>query len=595
MRSSTLRGFQWLHTWAGICASFMLFIAFVGGTLTMFHDEIERWERPASRHFAVDGGPAQRLVGTLVALHPMAADNFGIVLANATHREPYVYWSDGADWQEARLANGGKSPLDKSLGFDDFTQDTTSAAEQAEIAQRAHLKKLEIERRARNASAASAASAAGHPTPLVKTPPEPFNPATIMVDHDTLDLSTTPGVGDFVDRLHYSLALPEFGLYVMGIVSLMFGVALVTGLMTHLPRLSRDLFALRPGSNLKMFWQDAHNAVGVLALPFHAVIAITGCVLCLGLVAAMLFNTIAFNGELMDEITSMRASVPAKPVVAVPGAPMNVDGLVAHARAANPDFTPRWIAYVRYGADDGTAEVWGDSDRALGSLGSVLLRLNDGAVLAQQTASTRDANHTVSSAIYGLHFGSYGGVAVRWIYFVLGITGAVLVYTGNLLWIEARRKRAGDEQPLSTRHIARATVAVCIGSCAGIAFAFDMALLVPSFDAASVYLTALLGAVVWSIARAPVIAARDLLVATAVCSALVPVLDALLTSDNLFHSLRYGDWQLAGIDLAGLAFAALFATLAVFTHRRGRDGDPKSVWATPSNGPVAALRKPSET
>lgn len=590
MRTTTLRTFQWLHTWAGICAGFALFVAFVGGTLTMFHDEIGRWERPPARHLPTDGGPAQRLVGTLVALHPKSADNFGIVLATKTHREPYVYWNDGVDWQEARLADGGKSPLDTSLGFDDFSKDSMGAAEQAAIAQREHLKKLESERTERNASAARAASAAGHPAPLIKAAREPFNPADTMVDHDTLDLSTGPGLSEFIDRLHYSLALPDLGLYVMGIISLMFGVALVSGFLTHFPRLTRDLFALRPGSNLKMFWQDTHNAVGVLALPFHAVIALTGCVLCLGLVAAMLFNSIAFNGELMQEITSMRSSVPSSPVVPAPGKPLDVNALVAHARSSVPGFTPRWIAYTRYGADDGTAEVWGDSDRSLGSLGSVLLRLDDGAVLAHQTATTRDANHTVSSAIYGLHFGSFGGLAVRWIYFVLGVTGAVLVFTGNLLWIEARRKRAGDEQPLSTRNIARATVAVCLGSCVGIALAFDVALLVPSVEAWTVFLAALCAAVVWAIARAPVLAARDLLIATAIFSALVPVFDAMITDDNLLHSIAVGDWQIAGIDLGGLVFAALFGVLAVLTHRRGRKGDPNSVWAAPARGPVPQLR-----
>src|SRR6202000_811123 len=94
MRAPTLRAFQWLHTWAGICAGFVLFISFLGGTLTMFHEEIGRWERPASRHLPVDGGPAQRLVGTLVALHPKSADSFGIVLADETHREPFVYWEN---------------------------------------------------------------------------------------------------------------------------------------------------------------------------------------------------------------------------------------------------------------------------------------------------------------------------------------------------------------------------------------------------------------------------------------------------------------------------------------------------------------------
>lgn len=409
--------------------------------------------------------------------------------------------------------------------------------------------------------------------------PEPDGTIVTMVDHDTLDLSTAPGLAEFIDKLHYSLALSEPGLYLLGAVSLMFGVALVSGMVIHWPRLARDLFALRPGSNLKMFWQDAHNAVGVLALPFHAVIALTGSVLCLGLVAAMLFNTIAFDGKLMREIMAMRSALPSSPVVAVPGAPLPVDRLVARARSEVPAFTPHWIAYTRYGADDGFAEIWGESDRALGSLGSVTLRLNDGARLAAQTAEMRDTNHTVSSAIFGLHFGSYGGPAVRWIYFVLGIAGAALTFTGNLLWIEARRKRGADEQSRATVNVSRATVAICIGSCTAIAAGFDAALLLPSIEASTVYLIVLALAVILSFTREPVVAARDLLSAAALCCLAIPILDAVLTPDNLVSSLMRGDWELAGIDLAGLAFAAVFACASILVSRRGRKGDPFSVWA----------------
>jgi uncharacterized iron-regulated membrane protein len=585
MRAPTLRAFQWLHTWAGICAGFVLFIAFVGGTLTMFHEAIGRWERPFARHLATDGGPAQRLVGTLVALHPKSADDFGIVLGTETHREPFVYWNDNGEWLDARLAAGGRSILDTSLGFDDFSNNSMGAAEQASAAEaaRAAASAARASAAVRSGSQASTASerdslADSHAN-AARRSREAFNAAVTMVDHDTLDLSTTPGLAEFIDKLHYSLALSTTGLYLMGAISLMFGVALVSGFVIHLPRLTRDLFALRPGSNLKMFWQDTHNAVGVLALPFHAVMALTGSVLCLGLVAAMLFNTIAFDGKLMREITAMRSAVPPAPVVAVPGAPLPVNELVMRARAEEPDFTPRWIAYTRYGADNGSAEVWGESEGALGSLGSVTLRLNDGTVLAKQTAAARDTNHAVSSAMYGLHFGSYGGLAVRWIYFVLGLAGAVLTFTGNLLWIEARRKRQSAEQPLSTRNISRATVAICIGSCMAIAASFDAALLFPSISASTIFLIMLASAVAWSLARAPIVAARDLLFATAVCCFGVPLLNSLLTPDNLVLSVMRGDWGLAGIDLGGLAFGAVFALATMLTHRRGYRGDPFSVWA----------------
>src|SRR3546814_15498106 len=76
----------------------------------------------------------------------------------------------------------------------------------------------------------------------------------------------------------------------MGLVSLLYGLALLSGVVIHLPRLLQNLFALRPGRNLKQFWQDAHNVVGVLSLPMHVMFAITGALLCLLLVLLTTLN-----------------------------------------------------------------------------------------------------------------------------------------------------------------------------------------------------------------------------------------------------------------------------------------------------------------
>lgn len=77
---------------------------------------------------------------------------------------------------------------------------------------------------------------------------------------------------------------------------------------------------------------------------------------------------------------------------------------------------------------------------------------------------------------FALHFGSYGGNPIRWVYFFLGLSGAFLFYTGNLLWVESRRRRqrSPDEhsqQARNTRLIAAATVGVCWGYIAGISAA----------------------------------------------------------------------------------------------------------------------------
>ncbi|WP_313759694.1 PepSY-associated TM helix domain-containing protein, partial [Diaphorobacter nitroreducens] len=44
------------------------------------------------------------------------------------------------------------------------------------------------------------------------------------------------------------------------------------------------------------------------------------------------------------------------------------------------------------------------------------------------------------SSFFALHMASFGGTAVLWLYFLLGLAGAWLFYSGNLLWVETRRK-----------------------------------------------------------------------------------------------------------------------------------------------------------
>jgi hypothetical protein len=146
--------------------------------------------------------------------------------------------------------------------------------------------------------------------------------------------------------------------------------------------------------------------------------------------------------------------------------------------------------------------------------------------------------------------------------------------------IEARRKRGSDKQSLATLNISRATVAICIGSCTAIAAGFDAALLLPSIETSTVYLTVLVLAIVLSFTRAPIATARDLLFAAALCCLAIPLLDATLTPDNLLRSVMQGDWELASVDLAGLVFAAVFAIASILVNRRGRRGDPFSVWAS---------------
>ncbi|VVD73384.1 PepSY-associated TM helix domain-containing protein [Pandoraea fibrosis] len=510
MRAQTLRQFLSVHTWAGIVAGFALFIAMLGGALTVFHHEIERWEQPATRHAPLSLAQTEQLAEIVRAKYPAARAQMGVVLPNHSPT-PFAYWqAPSGEWMQARLglsADGGA-------------------------------------------------------------------PSLVIGD-------ARPGLSSTINALHYSLSIPTYGLYLMGVVSLFYGMALISGVIVHLPRVTRDIFALRPGRNLKRFWQDAHNAIGVLSLPFHIVFALTGALLCLSLPLMMAFNVVTFESKLMSQIPQVTGAVPAK-IAPVDGKPLDLRAVLARAEQAAPDMEATAIAWTGYGKPDAVAEVYGEANDSLGVFAAVAVRLNDGEIVGQHSPGLRDANHAVMSMIYGAHFGNFAGDVMRWVYFVLGLMGAVLVYSGNLLWLESRRKRNAAIQPANLRWMAKATAGVFLGTCLGIAVAFVGAVVAPGTTALSIFVATLAISVGFAALTAPAVAATGLLVATALACLTIPAVDAALTPDNLVHSLASGDWVLAGVDLIAIVGAVIFALFARATWRRARHGDPYSVWAHPT-------------
>ena len=410
------------------------------------------------------------------------------------------------------------------------------------------------------------------------------------LDRDT-EKPTAGNLADFVYALHDSLGFPVVGLYLMGIVSVLYGLALVSGFLIHLPSLVKDLFALRVGHNLKRLWMDAHNVIGVLSLPFHVIFAITGALMCLFTLLLASLNVIAFDGKLPGAFAQAIATAPQVAPAGVSAPMLPLDALVARARhralqAGVTSFEPDYVHFSHYGDRNAVVEVRGLSQHTLATYGTVAMRGTDGTVLDVHVGAQAALYGGVNSSMYALHFGSFGGRAVQWMYFVLGLAGAFLFYSGNLLWVESRRKRRHAEQPARTWWMARATVGVCLGSCFGISLAFLATLLL---DGSAVSLdlgqrVATYGgfalAVVYAWLRPLPQAVRDLLLACAVATALPALLDLLRNSEALARPWTPGHAVVLGVDVVGLLMAIGFAWLARTSWRRAQRGDPNSVWAT---------------
>lgn len=133
----------------------------------------------------------------------------------------------------------------------------------------------------------------------------------VAIDPATGDILTprqTAG-GRFFVTFHYQLhgMGPTAGRWIVGIVTMAMFVALITGVIIH-RQIFKDFFTFRPGKG-KRSWLDAHNATGILALPFYLVITFSGLLL-LGTMLLPSINWAAYKGDPRGLHAEIRGQAP---------------------------------------------------------------------------------------------------------------------------------------------------------------------------------------------------------------------------------------------------------------------------------------------
>lgn len=534
MRAEVLRIYKSVHTWTGIVSGMALFIAFYAGALTVFKEPLARWASPPAQQAAVPLERAQELILRTLQAEPAAARGFTLHLRDTENVPGRLSWTV----RDAEADDHDHRHL------------------------RHFVATLDAEGRAVTQPAA--------PTQL----------------------------GQFIDVLHRVVGLPvdnDPNRWVMGVVSALYALALVSGVIVLLPSLVKDFFALRVGPNLKRMWLDAHNVVGIVSLPFHVVMALTAVVFAFhdGLYA--LQDRLLHEGRLATAFQRAPAADGAAPRDAAAMRPP-AELLAAVAQVA-PGFVPTAMQYQQPTGARAAVRIWGQDEsavapRALG--GFVVVDPYSARIVGREALpGQQSAPNTVISSIFALHMASFAGDPVKWLYFVLGLAGAWLFYSGNLLWIESRRKR-GAEPPRRTRWMAAATIGVCLGSVCGISATIAAAKWLPGLvdDVGAghrwTYYAVFFAAIGWAFWRGSARGSVQLLWAAVVLTAAIP-------ASSLLGALApgLGPWAPASgaalaVDLTAAAGAALLAWMARATARRVHHGPAPSVWAAPQAAPTAA-------
>ena len=381
---------------------------------------------------------------------------------------------------------------------------------------------------------------------------------------------------------HYMLHAGTIGYWAVGWVSMCMLVALVSGVVVH-RRIFTDFFTFRPGKGQRS-WLDAHNGSSVLALPFLFMIVYTG--LAIFYTSYMPWPMQAVFGSDDQAYTRFQAALteksPAPTQRARKGIPPRSHALAPLVEQAQQLTGLRASTVVMEQPGDSSMlthvitrpDEHETSRTMLNPPGSVVFDGASGAVL-QVKRPAPDAPFAVEQVhgvMEALHFARFGGWSIKWLYFISGIMGSLMVATGLILFSVKRRQKSTMEFGAATARvycvIEALNVAAVAGTCVACIAYFHGNRWLPAdlperdtWEIRLFLLTWLATVLHASVRPAPRAWVEQLGVAAALCFAL-PLVNAWTTGQHVLAYVAADDWQRASVELTALMFGLALTSAA---------------------------------
>ncbi|CAB1215474.1 PepSY domain-containing protein [Acinetobacter bouvetii] len=555
---------SWLHTWASLILGWLLYAIFLTGTLSFFKNEITVWMTPELHQSVPSSSQVQQ---TQVALnylqqnHPHAG-SWNILLPNSRQNTTLI-----------TIREQGEDPRSRRGG-----------------------KQIHID------------SATG----------------------EVLEPRDTRG-GSFLYRFHFELyGMPRFWTrWFVGIATLFMLVAIISGVITH-KKIFKDFFTFRSGKGQRS-WLDAHNATAVFALPFHIMITFSGLLLLLFTIMPWGVERIYENrGQFLQEQSralvqdnkseepeaksgreerlersersaqsaqaegqQVRANHGAnngdnqtenrgvgreerkgkreeKPAVAAPLTDLApIVAMVQNEWKTNPIST---ISIIAPNTDQAKIELRALHGESVAYRNVYASKQFDGVTAKDLTDDNAKLKHpSVPMGIYNvvttLHEARGVDLALRWLLFISGIVGTLMVATGLILWCV---KRAPQQQKQGFKSFGYRTVevtniAAIIGLPIACAAFFYANRFIPvememrsNWEIRSFFIVWLL-TLIYAVFRTHRQAWLEMLAFATLTFALLPIVNFITGGQALWNSLANGQWMIASFDLAMWLLAVLFA------------------------------------
>ncbi|MEX2593842.1 MAG: PepSY-associated TM helix domain-containing protein [Anditalea sp.] len=244
-------------------------------------------------------------------------------------------------------------------------------------------------------------------------------------------------ISNFLRQIHVRLFDGLYGRQIVGLAGIALVISSITGLMIYGNFMKKQVFArIRSGKGLRIAAADWHKLVGISALLFNLIIAITGA--WLGLQPKLMDW---FNMEVPNKFVAERMVMDREEDAFFP---VEINGAIAKSKEAIQGFVPKRIRLSSDGS--GTVTVLGDVaggvfERAANKVVMDKVSLKPLYIYDARNQSFGDKLYYVQEA---LHFGQFGGMWLKILYAVLGLTTGFLSITGFLIYLKRKEAKAAN-------------------------------------------------------------------------------------------------------------------------------------------------------
>lgn len=252
---------------------------------------------------------------------------------------------------------------------------------------------------------------------------------------------------EYLSNLHIYLRLPApWGIYLVGLIGIAMLSLVVSGILSH-PRIFRDAFHFRRGGSRRLQEADLHNRLSVWALPFHLTVSFTGAFLGLSFFTVGILAFVAYDGDQDKAIAAVLG--PQATEDHTPTAVPDIPSLIADARERTGLQDVNYISIDHVGTQGQVLALELDSTDDL-ARGELLYYGADGQFLEDSGATDGSLGAQTFAAMAPLHFGTFSGHFVKFVWFAFGVASTLVTATGVSIWM-ARRREQGRPAPLWER------------------------------------------------------------------------------------------------------------------------------------------------